>query len=70
MSRIFLFLFVLLSVSAFGVDPEPYLKSSPMPFYPPLCRSARISGTVTLHFTVNERGDTSDIEAVGGHQLL
>jgi TonB family protein len=70
MSRIFLSLFLLLSVSAFAVDPEPYLKSSPMPFYPPLCRSARISGTVTLHFTVNEQGDTSDIEAVGGHQWL
>ena len=61
---------VLLNFSALAADPEPYLKSAPMPFYPPLCRSARISGTVTLHFTVNEKGDTSDVNAVGGHQML
>ena len=61
---------VLLNFSALAADPEPYLKSAPMPFYPPLCRSARISGTVTLHFTVDEKGDTSNVDAVGGHQML
>jgi TonB family protein len=65
-----LMVFLLLGASALGVDPEPYLKSAPMPFYPPLGRQARISGTVTLHFTVNEKGDTTDVEATGGHQLL
>jgi hypothetical protein len=41
-----------------------------MPFYPPLCRQARIQGQVILHFTVNERGDTSDVEAVTGHPFV
>jgi TonB family protein len=61
---------LLSSIVAFAADPEPYLKSAPMPFYPPLCRQARISGTVTLHFTVNEKGETTDVEVSGGHQLL
>ncbi len=66
MKSSFVVLVVLLSkLFALGADPEPYLKSAPMPFYPPLCRTARIRGTVTVHFTVNENGDTSDIEADG-----
>lgn len=64
------FLMLLVSSSSLAADPEPYLKSAPMPFYPPLCRSARISGKVTIHFTINEQGDTSEVEAGGGHQLL
>jgi TonB family protein len=35
-----------------------------------LCRQARIQGQVILHFTVNERGDTSDAEAVTGPPML
>jgi TonB family protein len=61
---------LLLNLSAVGADPEPFLKSSLMPFYPPLCRQARIQGQVILHFTVNEQGDTSDVEAVTGPPLL
>ena len=61
---------LLLNLSALGADPEPYLKSATMPFYPPLCRQARIQGQVILHFTVNERGDTSEVEAVTGPPLL
>ncbi len=61
---------ILLSPPALGAGPEPYLKSAPMPFYPPLCRQARIQGTVTVRFVVNEQGDTSDVEAVTGHQML
>ena len=41
-----------------------------MPFYPALARQARIEGKVTLRFVVNEQGDTSEVEAVTGHQLL
>jgi len=41
-----------------------------MPFYPPLARQARIEGKVQLHYTVNEQGDTSEIEAVTGHPML
>lgn len=60
----------LLNLPALAADPEPYLKSAPMPFYPPLTRQARIEGKVSLHFTVNEQGDTSEVEAVTGHELL
>jgi TonB family protein len=65
-----LIVFLLLSTTSFGADPEPYLKSASMPFYPSLARQARIEGTVTLRFVVNEQGDTSEVEAVTGHQLL
>jgi TonB family protein len=41
-----------------------------MPFYPPLAREARIQGKVSLRFVVNEQGDTSEVEAVTGHQML
>jgi TonB family protein len=61
---------LLLGAAALAADPEPYLKSAPMPFYPPLARQARIQGKVTVHFTINEQGDTSDVEAVTGHQML
>jgi len=61
---------LLLSATALRADPEPYLKSAPMPFYPRLARQARIEGKVSLRFSVNERGDTSEVEAVTGHQLL
>jgi TonB family protein len=70
LSRVTILFLLLASTVSFAADPEPYLKSASMPFYPPLCRSARISGIVTLHFTVNENGDTSYVEAVSGHQLL
>ena len=50
---------LLLSTTFLGADPEPYLKSAPMPFYPALARQARIEGKVTLRFVVNEQGDTS-----------
>ena len=68
--RFALILALPLNLPALGADPEPFLKSSPMPFYPPLCRQARIQGQVILHFTVNERGDTSDVQAVTGPPLL
>jgi len=61
---------LLLTLSSAGIEPEPFLKSAPMPFYPPLCRQARIQGQVILHFTINERGDTSDVEAVTGPPML
>ena len=70
MTRISILLFLLLSISSFAAGPEPYLKSAPMLFYPPLCRAARISGMVTLHFTVDEKGETSDVHSIGGHQML
>ncbi len=61
---------LMLSTIASGTDPEPYLKSAPMPFYPSLARMARIEGKVALHFIVDEQGNTSEIEATTGHQLL
>ena len=59
-----LFLVLLLALSAFGSEPEAYLKSAPVPFYPPLARQARVTGKVTLNFVVTEQGDTSEIDAI------
>ncbi len=61
---------LLLVAAAIGADPEPYFKTAPMPFYPPLARQARIEGRVSLRFAVDEQGDTSEVEADTGHQLL
>ena len=41
-----------------------------MPFYPALCRTARIQGEVTVRFTVDEHGDTANVEADGSNKLL
>ena len=70
MRRISMVLFLLLSASSFAADPEPYLKSAPMPFYPGLARAARIEGQVSLRLIVDEQGNTSEVEATGGHLLL
>ena len=70
MKRISIPLLLLLSVSLFAADTEPHFKSAAMPFYPPLARQARIEGKVTLRFTVNENGETADVEATSGHKLL
>ena len=61
---------VLQSSLTFGGDLEPLLQSAPMPFYPPLCRIARLQGEVTVSFTVNEQGDTTNIKADGPNELL
>ena len=63
MSRMCLFLALLFSVHSVAADPEPYLKSAPMPFYPRLARLARLSGRVNLDFLVDQEGNTSEIEA-------
>jgi outer membrane biosynthesis protein TonB len=70
MRRISIPLLLLLSMSSFAADPEPYLKSAPMPFYSPLARLARISGTIHLHFTVDGLGNTSDVEASPANEFL
>jgi len=70
MSWISMILFLLLSAISFAADPEPYLKSAPMPFYPVLARSARIEGKVSLWLTIDEQGNTSEVEATSGHILL
>ena len=57
MRRAFIPLLLLLSISSFAADLERYLKSAPMPFYSPLARQARISGTIHLHFTVDGQGN-------------
>jgi hypothetical protein len=54
---------LLLTAYCLAADPEPYLKSAPMPFYPRLARLARLSGQVSLHFLVDGNGNTSQIEA-------
>ena len=70
MNRISTILVLLLSTISFAADPEPYLKSAPMPFYPGLARAARIEGKVSVRFTVDEQGYTSELEATSGHIML
>ncbi len=70
MSWISMILFLLLGTISFAADPEPYLKSAPMPFYPGLARSARIEGKVSLRLTIDEQGNTSEVEATSGHIML
>ena len=55
--------------AAFATDPEPFLKSAPMPFYPPLARQARIEVKVLLRVTINQAGETS-VQALSGHPML
>lgn len=63
-------LLLLLCVSSFAAEPEPYLKSASSPFYPPLALQARLDGKVTLRFIVTELGETSDVEATSGPKML
>ena len=70
MNRIPIILLLSASLSSLAADPEPYLKSAPMPFYPGLARAARIEGKVLVHFVVDETGDTSEVEAASGHVML
>jgi len=42
----------------------------PQPTYPPIARSARASGTVSIHIMVDENGKVTSAEAVSGHPLL
>lgn len=44
--------------------------SKPQPPYPPLARSVRASGSVTVKIVVDERGGVISAEAVSGHPLL
>jgi hypothetical protein len=57
--------FLVSAIFVSATEPEPYLKAASMPFYPPVCRIARIQGEVTVRFMVDERGDTSNIKADG-----
>jgi TonB family protein len=61
---------LLLGLTALAADPEPYIKSAPMPFYPPLARQASVEGSVKVSFVVDALGDTSEIEADGGDPML
>jgi len=70
MLRIALFAVLFLSIGSLAANPEPYLQSAPMPFYPPLCRQARIQGQVIVNYSINEDGDTYDVEAVDGPKML
>lgn len=69
MRRMSIPLLLLLSISSFAAGPELYIKSASAPFYPRLALQARVTGTVSLHFMVNERGETSEVEAASGDKL-
>ncbi len=40
------------------------------PFYPPLARQARITGTVRLHAVIAKDGSVAQLEVISGHPLL
>jgi TonB family protein len=60
---------LLISTTVLASDPEPFLKSAPMPFYPRLALQARIQGEVIVRVQISKAGDTS-VEALSGHALL
>lgn len=61
-------LWVLCGLSVAAV-PEPVLESAPMPFYPPLARTARVEGVVTLHVVIAQDGSVT-VDAASGPPLL
>ena len=40
------------------------------PEYPPLAKSARVSGVVTLQATISREGTIRNLQVVSGHPLL
>lgn len=42
----------------------------PKPVYPPLARTARISGAVRLAARISENGHIEDLRVIGGHPML
>lgn len=59
----------LVTTTGLAADPAPFLKSAPMPFYPPLALQARVQGEVVVRIHVNQSGDTT-AEFLSGHALL
>ncbi len=60
----------LTSVAAAQTQPEPILKTSGQPTYPPLARQARIQGQVKLEFVVNQNGEPVSVTTISGHPML
>lgn len=44
--------------------------SKPQPAYPPIARTAKPSGTVTVQVLIDEEGNVVSAKAVSGHRLL
>ncbi|MGA2593682.1 MAG: energy transducer TonB [Bryobacteraceae bacterium] len=53
-----------------GKVQEGKLISGPRPVYPPLARTARISGVVRLQAVISRDGAIMDLRAISGHPLL
>lgn len=49
---------------------EPVLVAHAPLLYPPIARAARVSGTVSVEFQMNENGETSAVSAVNGPTML
>jgi TonB family protein len=56
-------------VVSFGVA-KGMLLQSPPPVYPPLAKTAHVSGTVELHATIATNGTIKDLHAVNGPVML
>src|SRR3982751_2019116 len=53
-----------------GQDAEANLIKKVQPIYPPLAKSARVSGTVEFSATISKEGSIENLQLVRGHPLL
>jgi hypothetical protein len=68
---IFCVLLSLLAVYTFAQTAnEPVLKSHDPLAYPPIARAARVSGQVTVEFSINAKGETDLVSATNGPGML
>jgi TonB family protein len=49
---------------------EPVLKSYDPLVYPPIARAARVSGQVTVEFSINNKGETASVSTTSGPAML
>jgi len=52
------------------VNEQPTATAAVAPNYPPIARSADISGNVDVQVKINSRGDVEDTKVLSGHPLL
>jgi TonB family protein len=53
-----------------SVNDQPTATAAVAPNYPPIARSAHISGNVDVQVKLNSRGDVEDTKVLSGHPLL
>jgi TonB family protein len=48
----------------------PVLKSYDQPVYPPIARAARVEGSVTVEFLLDDRGEPTSVSTITGNAML